>query len=162
MERLNLTAEFVSDEVDTKEKARHALDAFREAVRPANEYGIVLSESRLRRLKLEEVEVVFTNEPEDVPIRGNVMCTEEPEKDRAEEDELIRRHNSGDEWAWFCAKVEVRWKGLRGVATLGCCSCLSEEDWKEFGQQDDLVDEALDDLNDGIARTFAEISELLS
>lgn len=158
MEKLNLTAEIES--ANSKSEARQVLNMFRKAVQPANEYGIVLSESRLRRLTNDDVEIVFTNEPEDVSVRGH-FCTDEPEKDRAEEDEIIRRHNSGDEWAWFCAKVEVRWKGLRGVATLGCCSYESEEDFKECGEFADLVDEALDDLNDGIARTYAEIAELL-
>lgn len=62
----------------------------------------------------------------------------------------------GNEWAWCMAHVRVTYtverKGsvpatLHGDAYLGACSYESEKDFREGGYYDDMVSEALDDLN---------------
>jgi len=50
-------------------------------------------------------------------------------------------------WAWCTIKLEVYFKGLKGVDYLGCCSYDSEKEFKEnSGYYDDMVKNAYNDL----------------
>jgi hypothetical protein len=51
-------------------------------------------------------------------------------------------------------KITAKWEGFEGHDYLGCCSYLSEEDFKNGGYWEDMKQQALDDLN----RTVAEVS----
>jgi len=111
--------------------------------------------------KLRPEDVVFAVEclPEDIPVRGNVMASDEPELDKAEEDAIIRRLDSGDLWAWCCVKVTAtlectsQRKGyvptdvsLVGVDYLGGCSYRNEGDFREGGYFADMKENALEHL----------------
>lgn len=93
-----------------------------------------------------EITIRLYNEPEDVAVRGN-FASGDVEADRILENEIIHRHNSGDQWAWFCAKVEAECEGFTGVDYLGCCSY---ENLKDFlhpdGYYPSMRDEAIEDL----------------
>jgi hypothetical protein len=106
----------------------------------------------LRKLKASEVEFSLDVEQDDVPVRGNALCSGDDELDKQAEDEILTRLRWGDPWAWAQVTVTAMWNGFFGHAHLGGCSY---RDAKEFcqpgGYYDDLCKEALDDLNDSIA-----------
>jgi len=116
-----------------------------------------------RKLTLEDVKQVMTAEHEDCPITGQFDLGE-PERDRELEREISARLDGGDVWAWFCAKVEVRWEGFTGTSYLGCCSYASEEDFRQnfrqSGYYEGMVREALDDLNCQIHDVWSQIAPL--
>lgn len=116
----------------------------------------------LRKLTMADVTVALRAEPEDVEVRGNALASGDKAEDRKAEDAIIADLEGGNEWAWCCAVVEVSWGEFKGVATIGCCSYESEEDFKAGGYYEDMVEEAVDGLNNGIAKIFAEISPLLT
>lgn len=95
------------------------------------------------------IEYELTIEDEHESVRGNACATDEPELDKATEDEIIERLNRGDLWAWCCVKVTARIAGFdfEGVDYLGCCSYSNEADFKvEGGYYPDMCNNALEDL----------------
>src|SRR5262249_20207174 len=59
---------------------------------------------------------------------------------------------SGNEWAWFCARVVARWNGFEGDDYLGCCSYASGEEFcRPGGYYDDMKARALEDLNRAVS-----------
>lgn len=116
---------------------------------------------KVRKLTLKDVKVTLRAEPEDVPVRGNALASGDEAVDREAEDGVIAALEAGNEWAWCQAVVEVSWGNFRGVAHIGCCSYDSEEDFKKGGYYEEMVEESLSDLNDGIAKVYAEICPLL-
>ncbi len=84
----------------------------------------------------------------------------EPDFDAAASREIRERLARGDDWAWCEVQVRVTWRGFKGESSwLGGCSYASEQDFREPGGYfDDLLDEAIDDLNLAIRR--AESPEL--
>jgi len=114
-----------------------------------------------RKLTAEDVEVVLTAEPEEEPVAGH-FASDEPERDREMEREITSRLEAGDPWAWFCAKVEVRWNGFSGTDYLGCCSYSSEEDFRKGDYYGDMVAEALGELNRKVADAWSEIAPLVA
>ena len=68
----------------------------------------------------------------------------------------MSRLDHGDQWAWCSVKVEVRWNGFRGTDYLGCCSYESEEDFRKSEYYNDMISEALAELNREVASTWSE------
>ncbi len=66
--------------------------------------------------------------------------------------DMRARLNAGDIWAWFSAKVTVSFDGLTSDQYLGACSYTDEADFRNDGVFDDMVSEAIDDLNAQIAK----------
>lgn len=72
--------------------------------------------------------------------------------------EIERQYNNGNEYAWFCAHVTVKYKGLEADDYLGCCSYKSERDFKEnSGYYDDMVRGCIDEINRTITANNAYI-----
>lgn len=112
---------------------------------------------KTRKLKLSDVEITVTCEPEELEIRGNAIASGDAELDRTVEDEIIAKLN-GNPWVWCCVKVTARFNGFEGTAYLGGCSYESEADFvNKSGYYEDLADEALQDLNREISKTAARI-----
>jgi len=66
---------------------------------------------------------------------------------------IVRRMlNRGNFWAWFCAKVTVSFDGLTSDQYLGACSYSDEADFRSCGYFNDMVSEAIDDLNTQIEK----------
>lgn len=90
--------------------------------------------------------VTLTTEPEDMPVRGNAMASDDDAADKEVEDEIIRRLDDGDEWAWCVVRVRASLHGQHADAYLGGCSYRDEAEFKAGGYFEDMRDEALDAL----------------
>lgn len=114
-----------------------------------------------RKLTRDEVMFILSIEPEDAPVRGNALASGDDAADRACEDEIIARLDSGDNWAWCTVAVTARWASVAATEYLGCCSYADEKDFRqEGGYYEQLCDGALDRLNADIAARAAEIERL--
>jgi hypothetical protein len=134
--------------------------------------------------KLRPSDVVFAVEclPEDIPVRGNALASGDDAEDKACEDEILARLDSGDPWAWCCVKVTATLEckapqyevghtskgpcyrmptdvSLVGVDYLGGCSYRDEADFREGGYFDDMKDAALEHLQaqvDALAKAVCD------
>lgn len=97
---------------------------------------------------LAEVEVEAL--PEDMPLGGNVLASGDDAVDRAAEQELADRLDSGDVWAWACVQVAVRFDGFEADAHLGGCCYDSEADFRAGEYFDDLRREAAGEVADAL------------
>jgi len=84
-------------------------------------------------------------------IKGNAMASGDGALDREQEDWIRRQLRAGNRWARCCAKVTATFElggvTFSGVAYLGCCSYLSEEDFKQSdGYYPQMCDEAREDM----------------
>lgn len=103
-------------------------------------------------------------EPEDTPVRGNVMASGDDQADRDLENEIIERLDRGDLWAWCYVKVtaSVTMDGhtFTGSNAIGGCSYFGTDSECEAAfKRDyytDLCDEAREnlftDLRDAVSR----------
>jgi len=102
-------------------------------------------------------------EQDDLPVRGNAMCSGDDDFDRQVEDAILARLDDGDVWAWASVKVEARYEGVDtfndedivGVDYLGACNYKDEEDFKRCPYYEDMCSEARDDL-------YAQIEGILA
>lgn len=118
----------------------------------------------IRQLTESEVKFSVELESEFTDVRGNFMVTDEPEKDKEAEDEILRRLDNGETEAWCTIVVKATWKEFSGVATLGGCSFESKD---LQNQVDETVEDhgmkvdALKALNESIAETFNKLNTLI-
>lgn len=96
---------------------------------------------QIRPLRSSEVTFTVELEPEDIEVRGNVMCSDDPEFDRQCEDEIIERLDRGDIEAWCYVRVTASWEGISEFAGLGCCSFESGSGERVRKQVDQCVEE---------------------
>lgn len=101
-------------------------------------------------------------------VRGS-FATDDPAVDRADEDEIIRRFNEGDDWAW--ANVRVRavspLTDIVGYSGwLGGCTYANEKDFRSnSGYFEDMCYEAAEDLKKKLKMTVRDgkkAAEILS
>ncbi len=112
--------------------------------------------------ELTEADVEFTLEclPEDQTIKGNCSAIDD-ETDAATEDWIESQLESGNEWAWCCAKVTAKWNGFEGTDYLGGCSYKSEADFRSPGGYfDDMKTQSLEDLNKQVSEAAQAIATL--
>lgn len=83
---------------------------------------------------------------EDTPVEGNVMASGDDAADYAAELEIERRLAMGDTWARCVVRCEARYKSLKGVDCLGCCSYEDLAGFLASGNWEDMKAEALADL----------------
>lgn len=113
---------------------------------------------KIRELREDEVEFTLKIEDDDCPMDFD---SGEPEKDAALRKELVDRLNRGDLWAWCTVVVTAKWKGWKGVDTLGGCSYESEADFRQDdGYFGDMKARALEDLNKSLAKCASDLAEL--
>lgn len=101
--------------------------------------------------------------PEDAPVRGNAIASDNPKMDRLHENAILERIEAWDSWAWCTVKVSASFGStLEGTAYLGCCSYEGFEDFAaEDGYLPSLVQEAMDELLQEARDTVADGNELL-
>lgn len=98
-----------------------------------------------------EIKIEIIVREEDIPVRGNVVATNDPEEDRKAEDEILALIAQGDEWAWASVIVRATYSGRMGEDYLGCCSYRDEADFKQpGGYYDDMRERAIEDLLNAI------------
>lgn len=90
-------------------------------------------------------------QPEDMPVRGNAIASDDEAFDKEVEDKILARLDRGEIEAWclavVTARVEIDGFVFAGVATLGGCSYESEEAVKRAVLEEyDLKAEALAEL----------------
>jgi hypothetical protein len=116
----------------------------------------------MRKLTASEVTFTIELEQDDTPVRGNVMCSDEPELDREAEDEIIARLDNGEIEAWCGVVVTATWE-FDGQEYTGTDSLwgntLSDDYTKEIvAEEHGMKEQALDDLNASLARLYARLS----
>jgi hypothetical protein len=107
----------------------------------------------VRELTADEVDFSIELRPEHTQVEGNCSAIDE-ETDEQTKTWIYEQLEGGNDWAWCCVRVVARWEGFEGDDFLGCCSYLSEGDFKVGGYYEDMKQQALDDLN----RTISEVS----
>jgi hypothetical protein len=112
----------------------------------------------LRQLTADRVAFRLTYEKDDLPVRGNAQVSGDDNDDRQVEDEILARLDRGEAYAWCVLKVEACWGGFVGSATLSAVSVAEEKDLEV--EAEDLKAEALDDLNEQIAKTHRVLETL--
>ncbi len=108
----------------------------------------------------EEVTIRLKAEPEFVPIEGNAMASGDDAFDREVEHSIVSRVQQGVVWAWAMVSVTVSWGPFSASDHLGCCSYADEEDFRQPGGYfDDMVDEALEELNEIVLNAYQRLKE---
>jgi hypothetical protein len=102
---------------------------------------------RIKQLTPNDVTITVTAEPEQMPVRGNAIVSDDPKKDKRVEDRIIRRLDNGDIWAWASVEVKCEYEGLTAVDYLGWCTYKDERDFiKNSGSYKDMVRNCIIDL----------------
>jgi hypothetical protein len=104
---------------------------------------------------------------DELQVRGNAMASDDDDEDKAVEDEIIERLESGDVWAWAAVTCRASYKGLIGQDHLGACSYKDTEDFiAPGGYWDDMKSEAKTDLlrnakasSEALANLEAEVTQ---
>ena len=99
-------------------------------------------------------------EPDDIPVEGNACASGDDDYDREVERDILGRLQQGYVWAWAAVTVIVNWGPFEARAYLGCCSYADEEDFRQSGGYfDDMVAEALEELNRTVRETYQQMKE---
>jgi len=100
---------------------------------------------------------------DDTPVRGNVLCSGCENCDKRAEDEVIKRLNGGDIWAWATVRVVAEYDGIDDVYGddyLGCCTYDDEYDFRaNSGYYDDMIRRACDDLREKLEKIVSVVGE---
>ena len=111
-------------------------------------------------LTREEVAIRLEAEPEFIPVEGNASASGDEAFDQEMEHSILSRLETGDVWAWAMVTVTVSWGPFSASDHLGCCSYADEEDFSQpGGYLDDMVDEALTELNKLILDAYRQLKE---
>ncbi len=92
------------------------------------------------------ITITLEIQEEDIPVRGNAMCSGDDEADKLDEDKIIARLEH-DLWAWCCVRIVASIDGFEGDTYLGACSYADVKDFMSpGGYYPQMVSEAIDDL----------------
>ena len=113
----------------------------------------------IKPITREEATIRILAEPDPVPVEGNACASGDDDFDREVEHNILCRIQD-DVWAWAAVTIVVAWGSFKGRACLGCCSYADENDFRQPGGYfDDMVAEALDELNRTISETYQQMKE---
>jgi hypothetical protein len=115
---------------------------------------------QIKQLTAKDITIeVFASE-EYIAIRGNAIASGDEAFDKAVEDELIERLDSGDIWAWCSVEVKCSYKGLTASDYLGGCSYKSKKDFiANSGYYEDMVQTCLDGLQKQLEELVNEATD---
>jgi hypothetical protein len=116
----------------------------------------------LKKLTKEDCNISIQVELDDTPIRGNAMASGDDSYDKEIEDTIINKVNDGNVWAWASVIVIAEWNGFKGRDHLGCCSYKNEDEFKSDGYYRDMVNSAVDDLNNTLSEVYKDMMPLKS
>lgn len=112
-----------------------------------------------KTLSQNDVQIQVEALPECIPVKGNAMCSGDEDFDRQVESEILERLEQDDLWAWATVCVTAEWEGQRETTYLGCCCYEGEEEFRqEGGYFDDMVDEAISNLNRRLQNLYEKMS----
>lgn len=101
----------------------------------------------MKRFNEKEVVYTITAEMDNLEVWGNALVSGDEVADKECEDEILRRLENGDVWAWASVEVKASWNGFEGTDYLGCCSYRDEKAFcQEGGYFEDMKSQALEDL----------------
>lgn len=113
--------------------------------------------STLSKLILEEASFTVEVQPEDTPIRGNLVVTGDDELDRKEEDTVLAE-SEWNPWAWCVVKLTGTWHGVSDSFYLGGVVCGGEDEfWHEIAP--DMKHEIADTLASKILNLVSKVSD---
>lgn len=110
----------------------------------------------MKPLTLNDIDIKIYARVEHNGVRGNAIVSGDDEYDKQVEDEIIRRLDNGDVWAWADVEVQGTYMGLVASDYLGCCSYESESDFKNDGYYQDMCNNVLEELNNRLAETIKD------
>ena len=114
----------------------------------------------IKPITREEATIRVLAKPDPVPVEGNACVSGDDDFDREVEHNILCRLQQDQVWAWAAVTVIVAWGSFEGRAYLGCCSYADENDFKQPGGYfDDMVAEALDELNRTISEAYQQMKE---
>jgi len=90
------------------------------------------------------------------------MASGDEAYDRQVENEIIRRLEDGDVWAWASVRAEGRWNGMVEWDSLGCCSYESREAFLQDGYWADMklvIAQRIAEEFERIGKKYLEIQE---
>lgn len=101
-----------------------------------------------------KIEIRWRVEQDELEVRGNALASGDDAADRACEDEIIRRLESGDVWAWAwvecVARCEVDGIVFEGSDSLGACSYDSRADFMRDAYAKGMRERAIDDMRESM------------
>lgn len=121
---------------------------------------LTLAGTVFHNVNADDVTFSIECEEEDIPVKGNALASGDDDVDHAYENEILRRLDRGDLWAWCCVKVTARWGDFEASDYLGCCSFEDEKDFKAYGYYETMCHEALTSLRAEIERAAEGIAPL--
>lgn len=111
-----------------------------------------------RTLGSNDITIIVTALPEEIPVKGNAICSGDENFDQLVEHEILSRLEQDDVWAWATVAVSVTWNGHEATEYLGCCSYDDEEAFRGCGYCTDMVDAALNQLNHDLQTLYQQLS----
>jgi len=109
-------------------------------------------------LTRQEIAIRLKADPEFIPVEGNALASGDDAFDRKVEEGILHRLEQEDVWAWAAVTVTVSWGPFLASDHLGCCSYADEEDFcQPGGYFDDMIDEALDELNRVVLEAYRQL-----
>lgn len=112
-----------------------------------------------RTLTKEEINIRVMAYPEEIPVKGNAICSGDEDFDRQVESEILKRLEQDDVWAWATVRVTSEWECLSASEYLGCCCYADENEFREEGGYfDDMIHEALSNLNLRLRNLYERMS----
>ena len=116
-----------------------------------------------RTLARTDITIVVSTFPEEIPVKGNAVHSGDDDFDHQVETEILERLEQDDVWAWATVCVSAEWEGLKEAEYLGCCCYADEEEFRqEGGYFDDMVEEAIRNLNTRLRNLYEKMSVLVA
>jgi hypothetical protein len=113
---------------------------------------------QIKQLTAKDLKIRVIASEEDIPVRGNAITSGDEAFDKKVENQLLRRLDRGDLWAWCSVEVECTYKGLTASEYLGGCSYKSEKDFiKNSGYYEDMVQTCLEDIQSQLEALVNEV-----
>lgn len=105
-------------------------------------------------------EVELSARQDDTPVRGNALASGDDAEDKACEDAILARLDSGDEWAWALVEVRASWEGWKASDYLGACCYESEKNFRADAYFADMRETALRELADKLEGERDKLAKL--
>jgi hypothetical protein len=125
----------------------------RQALTPRSEGSGLLFVTYLQGgfVMIDESKIEYRIEVEQdfIAVEGNAIASGDDYLDRQYCNEIYKRLDSGDVWAWAAVTVVATYPGINGVEGrdhLGGCTYENESDFRSCGYFADMCNEAKQDL----------------